>query len=475
MQRRATIIQVAQRAGVSFKTVSNVINHTGNMRPATRARVVKAMDELGYKVNLSARSLRKGGTRLIGVAIFDFSQPFSPLLLDQIIRIADERGYGVIISTYGFKANGIEDIIDQMDRVAVDGWVFFSDRPLHDRGVILEQQYPMVLTGDYLSYGKTDSVTMPNVEAVHEVTSRLISLGCKRIGLIGAPSGMTAGDITGQGLCRYAEGTRELRVRGYVTAMQEAGLPVDLSIVVAAESWTNMGGMRATVRMLDQAPAPDAIVCLNDAMAIGAMSELRRRRLSIPEDIQVVGFDNISEGEYAFPSLTTIDPDIEDYARAAVDMLIERIHGYDGAPRSYVTDFSILDRASTRALSGAGPSPEAGLRPDRHEATSPRGVGTHFGPDQAEDKRVRRGIPKGTTIMADYHVQYEKDRDVWSVKRAGASRATRTYPTQAEATKAAKAYADKSGGGEVNVHDKEGNRIRDKRTIGKKDPRSTKG
>lgn len=103
------------------------------------------------------------------------------------------------------------------------------------------------------------------------------------------------------------------------------------------------------------------------------------------------------------------------------------------------------------------------------------GVSEHGGSGRAVEDEGVQGSTERTAIMADYHVQYDEDRDLWTVKRAGASRVSRTFATKAEATKQAKVFADRSGGGEVNIHNKGGNKIRDKRTIGKKDPRDIKG
>lgn len=162
MAKRVTITDVARETGVSIKTVSNVLNNTGSMRPETRQRVQDAIERLGYRVNVSARAMKTGGTKLIGLAITDFCQPFMPYLADSIVAAARSRGYAVITDTYN-SAGGLAQAIPETKKLAADGWIFFMGSPITDR-TILHQPYPLVIVGDYDTQGLADWVTMPNVE-----------------------------------------------------------------------------------------------------------------------------------------------------------------------------------------------------------------------------------------------------------------------------------------------------------------------
>lgn len=339
---RVTIKDVARESGVSIKTVSNVLNHTGSMRPETRQRVQAAMKTLGYRLNTSARSLKTGATRLIGLGIFDFSQPFAPYLADKVIDAARRRGYGVITCTYGFDGEGLPSIIDETYRLGADGWLFFAVRPLE--AAILDQSYPIVLAGDYWAHDKVDWVTMPNEQAMHDVTARLIETGARRIALVGAPMDMR----NLRRIMAAKEGTAELRMQGYLRALEEAGLPIDWNVVVPCDLINREGGATAASWLMHGMEMPDTILCLTDAAAFGAMAELQRHGIRVPQDVQVIGFDAVPEGEYATPSLTSIDPQVAQYAEKAVDMLIERIEGFEGPARTYVSDFSLVERASTQ-------------------------------------------------------------------------------------------------------------------------------
>ena len=343
--KRTTIKDVAADANVSIKTVSNVINNAGSMREETRTRVLESIKKLGYMVNISARSLKTGATGLLGLAIFDFTQPFASELADAVIAAARQEGYGVIISTYGFNDRGFPSVIDETYRLGADGWVFFADRPLVEQGVDLKQSYPIVLTGDYDSFGQVDSVTMPNTEAVYAATARLLDDGIRDIALLGSTA-----EIIGQNAESFKKvdsGTQELRTKGFVQAFADRGLDVNWNLVIPSTGMVRRDGVNAAEHLLNVTDSPQAVICMDDAMAFGAMYALQRRGLRIPQDVQVIGFDNVSEGEYSTPALTTIDPYIQDYAAHAVKMLVERIGGYKGQTRNVVTDYRIVGRDST--------------------------------------------------------------------------------------------------------------------------------
>lgn len=343
MAKGVTIKDVAAEAGVSFKTVSNVINGTGSMRESTRERVLAAMDKLNYAINLSARSLKTGTTGLLGLAVFDFSQPFASYLADQVIDYAREYHYGVIINTYGQAEHGLARAMQQANNLAADGWIVFADHALGQHGKLLEQNYPLVLAGDWSAYGKVDWVTMPNVDAMRYATNRLLDAGCRSIALFGAD-----GTLGAEHYRNATEGTQELRVQGYMQAYEEHGFEADMRMLFSWGLLMSDSGVHAVDLMLEEGSLPDAIICLNDAMALGALHQLQVRGVRVPDDVQVVGFDNVPETKYANPSLTTIDPHLGSYVRHAVDMLIERIQGHDGPTRVYTSDFTLVERASTR-------------------------------------------------------------------------------------------------------------------------------
>ena len=249
------------------------------------------------------------------------------------------------IGDYAIVFNGeIYNYRDLRDELAADGWIFFMGSPITDR-TILHQPYPLVIVGDYDTQGLADWVTMPNVEAVRTAVGALLDSGCRRIALIGGTAENACPDADRES---RPETTSTMRTRGYVLAHEERGLQVDWRLVRNAD-WVQSGGRDAVAGLLDDpdAPRPDAVMCLNDALAIGVIHELQRRGVRVPQDMQVIGFDNVPDAEYCMPGLTTIDPHVDDYARHAVDMLIARIEGSADPFRTYVTSYDLVRRAST--------------------------------------------------------------------------------------------------------------------------------
>lgn len=340
--KRVTITDVARQAGVSIKTVSNVINNSGSMRPETRERVRRTINSMGYSVNYSARSLKTGVSKLVGLATFDFTQSFTALFAQSLIEAARERDYGVVINTYDLDGTGLPEAVNRIPSLGADGWIFLSGKPLENDGRILQQQYPIVFVGDFNAYNKADSVRVPSREAMDSLISQLLGSGLQRIGLIGAPESINASNVWAA-----TEGAGPLRLRGYVEAFARRGKPVDWNLIVPESRWLSSDGERAVRDLLGRTVCPEVIVCLNDALAFGAVHELQRMRLRVPQDVQVVGFDNVQECQFSTPALSTIDLHMETFASAAVDMLIDRINGYAGPARTYTTDFTLVERAST--------------------------------------------------------------------------------------------------------------------------------
>nr|WP_263118911.1 LacI family DNA-binding transcriptional regulator [Cellulomonas sp. RIT-PI-Y] len=326
---------VAQLAGVSVKTVSNVINGYPHIRPATKERVEDAIGVLGYRVNITARSLRRGRTGMIGLALPELGLPYFAELAETIIRVAEETGTLVLIEQTNASRDREIEALGSRVRHLTDGLIF-SPLALGQEDVgLFDVDFPMVLLGERVFGGPTDHVTMDNVAAARAATEHLLARGRRRIAVIGAHPGERVG-------------TAALRVQGYREAMAAAGLPVDERLVAEAGAWHRSTGDAAMTRLLDDGVEIDAVFGLNDAVALGAMHALRLHGRSIPDDVAVIGFDDIEEAAYSAPTLSSVAPGAEQIARTAVEYLLQRIEGT--APdqaRQVVTDFSIVTRQST--------------------------------------------------------------------------------------------------------------------------------
>lgn len=356
---RVTMKDVAAKAGVSYKTVSNVVNgHDGQMTPATLQRVKQAMSELGYCPNHAAQALKTGRTGVVGLAMSGFGQPFLGYFADCAAHVTRRRGQALTIAMYEDGDEGLAQFLDTAPRLGADGWVVFTTRPTPANHPLFHQDYPIVLVGDYSAHGLIDSVTMPNVEAAQTATEIMIDK-CGPdvpVAFVGAPlKDMGIGDGGVKNAMRAEEGNAELRFKAYMDALLQRGRTIDLDLIGSCESMDAPRGEAAMNRILDnvrsgKASMPGGVVCGNDALAIGVLSSLSKAGLKVPQDVQVLGFDNLPDGRFTVPPLSTIDPHAEQYAALAFDALLTRIGGedYTSLPaRILRPSFELLERGST--------------------------------------------------------------------------------------------------------------------------------
>lgn len=329
-----TMQDVARRAGVSVKTVSNVVNGYPHIREATRRRVEESIDHLGYRMNVSARNLRTRRTGMITLNVPELSLPYFAELADSVIRAADERGWSVLIEQTGADRSRELEVLEGRRRHLTDG-VLFSPLALGpddlDR---FDVDFPIVVLGERVFGAQADHVTMNNVEAARAATAHLIATGRRRIAVVGAHVGEVIGSAA-------------LRLTGYERALADAGIPRDPALVGEAGLWHRSTGAEAMGRLLDAGVTIDAVFALNDALALGALHALHERRIDIPGDVALIGFDDVDDVRYSVPTISSVDPGRDEIARTAVGLLIERIGGSDEPFRRVVPDARIVGREST--------------------------------------------------------------------------------------------------------------------------------
>ncbi|MEO6115686.1 MAG: LacI family DNA-binding transcriptional regulator [Pseudolysinimonas sp.] len=332
----ATLHDVANLAGVSIKTVSNVINDYPHIRISTREKVEAAIAQLGYQPNLTARSLRSGRTGVIGLALPELSLSYFAELADSVMVAAERRGLTVLIEqTGGDRAREIE-VLTSSRRQLTDGLLFSALGLGQDDARLLDVSYPVVLLGERIFDGPTDHVTMRNVEAARAATEYLLSRGHRRIAIVGAHEGEVIGSAG-------------LRLTGYREALEAAEIAFDPALVGYTDLWHRSNGATSMRALLASGVGFDAVFAFNDTLALGAMRVLQEAGIRVPADVAVIGFDNLDETQYSLPSLTTVDPGREEIAETAVRVLLERINAGEAElpPRELFADFSIVEREST--------------------------------------------------------------------------------------------------------------------------------
>jgi len=347
----ATLKDVAARAGVSIKTVSNVVNERPYVTNDTRERVRAALDALRYRPNLSARHLRTGRLGVLALAIPDLGNTYFADIGKTVGAAAAAHGYTVLLDHTGGDRASESLAINGLRPHLIDG-VLLSPLALEMDDLRPDVvATPLVLLGERLFGAPYDHVAPDNVAAARVATTHLIALGRRRIAAIGVQDtavSALAALAAGGGRDTDASATGRLRLCGYLDALREAGRAVDPALLASVASFHRADGARAMRRLLALDDPPDAVFCFNDLLALGAMRALHEAGRLIPADVAVVGCDNIEEGLFATPSLTTIAPDKEEIGRVAVSMLVARIEGGRlDAPARVETPFRLIVREST--------------------------------------------------------------------------------------------------------------------------------
>jgi len=325
-----TVKDVARRAGVSTATVSHVINETRFVSAELRARVHQAMKELDYRPNAIARSLRRKKTQNIGMVVPDIAYPFLAEVAKGVEDMGFELGYTAILCESSGNLEKEAACISLLREKQVDGIVFIAAGESYSHVQrLIEQGVPVVVCDRELPGVEVDTVIADNVGSGTQATEHLIRLGHRRIGCIAGPRELCISNRRGD---------------GYKRALKEHGIPVDKDLIVRGD-FRCRGGYEAMRELLALDERPTAVFACNDLMAMGAICAASRRRLKIPEDIAIIGCDDISLAAFTNPSLTTVAQPKHEMGAVAVDMLVGRIADRSESPtkRALPTELVIRD------------------------------------------------------------------------------------------------------------------------------------
>ncbi len=304
-----TIKQIAELANVSSATVSKVMNGKDqNISQATRQRVLKIIEEEGYIPNGIAKSLKVKSTKTIGIILPDVMNLFFSEIARGAEDMAEAKGYSIIICNTDNNEKKEQKYLHILQEKMVDG-IIVTATESSSNNIFGRFKTPMVLVDRDIDFGnKLGLIVVDNVEPAYEATKHLIDKGCKRIAFISSVK------INKPSVNRYI---------GYEKALLEAGQTIDEDLVFLDRFSIESGYLGAKKILKDH--KVDGIFCGNDLIAMGALKEIKERGLRVPEDIKIVGFDDISISRYVDPPLTTVKQPIYEMGNEAVNMLVDII------------------------------------------------------------------------------------------------------------------------------------------------------
>lgn len=317
-RKRITIKDVAHAAGVSTQTVSRVMNKFSYVSEETRQRVEAVVDELGYRPSTLARSLIQQRSYTLGVVTFGLKYIGPSRTLGGVADKADELGYMLLMKELdNFDINIIDDVIDSLLARQVDGIIWVAPEIGDNHSWLDERLEKIPVPVLFLAMQPRDgisSIATDNYQGGVLAVQHLLDCGRKRIGHISGPMSWWEADE---------------RKRGWRETLTKAGLDAPESHCTEG-NWSSASGELAFIQLLESFPDMDAVFVANDQMSLGVLGEAHRQNIKIPEQLAVIGFDNLPESAYFYPSLTTISQDLQMLGERSVQYIVEMIQARQG-------------------------------------------------------------------------------------------------------------------------------------------------
>lgn len=332
-ENRIGIADVAAAAGVSVTTVSHVLSGRRPVSERTKSKVLRIIDELGYHPDPSARGLRTGQSESVALVVSDVTNPFYPLIAAGLQEILQPAGFLISVCVAQDSSHDLDSVVRHLLDRRVDGIVMASlnAQERHFAAISAAGTALVRLSGE-LDPRFGDIVRADDTGGMADMVKQLLETGYRRIGLVNGDPDTSPG---------------RLRLAGYLRALREFDLAVDESLITT-EAFTRGGGARGAHALLGLDPAPDALVCGNDLMAIGALDAAHEKGLSVPGDVAVTGFDDIEAASLVTPPLTTVHNPAFEIGRACARLFLDRLSGdpVDGV-REVVLPQKLIVRTST--------------------------------------------------------------------------------------------------------------------------------
>jgi LacI family transcriptional regulator len=329
---RVTIRDVARASGVSYSTVSRVLSGYEFVRETTRSRVMEAVEHLGYVANLQARSLAGGHSHIIGLLVPNLDNSYVGTITKGIDQELARANYDLMLYTTHRHPSKESFYVSAIANGLTAGLLLVAPLvPTTYLNALREQNFPYVLIDQADATDNSNIVDATNWQGTYEATRYLSALGHTRIAFItGTPTVRSAID----------------RLRGYKAALADCDIPAREELVVEGD-YQQQAGYEATKSLLQSvAPPPTAILASNDLSAFGAMDAARECGLRIPDDISIIGFDDVPQASFVYPRLTTIHQPLEQMGRVAVKMLLEQIEDQSRPPQRVTLPTQLIIRDS---------------------------------------------------------------------------------------------------------------------------------
>ena len=326
-----TIVEVANHAGVSYGTVSRVINNDRHVKPETRDRVLAAMQELGYVVNRQARSLVNGRSGVIGVLVPDLGTGYIGEIMRGIDAELEIGNYDLMLYTTHRREAKEAGYIETLSQGMTEGLLLILPRnPAAFINSLRNHGDPFVLIDHQGIGGQTPAVGATNWQGAFNATEYLLSQGHKRIGFITGSMDL---------------GAARDRLDGFRSALRTHHIPLEEQLIITGD-FHQPDGYAGGNQLLDLPDPPTAIFASNDVMAMGAMDAVRNRGLRIPDDVSVMGFDDIPQAAMLRPALTTVGQPLEQMGRVATQILLDMIKDRKFQPKTVELPTQLIVRDS---------------------------------------------------------------------------------------------------------------------------------
>lgn len=328
------IEDVARAAGVSVATVSRVLNESGSVLPETEAKVRQAVTQLAYEPNLSARNLRKNESRIILILAPNFSNPYYSNVLSGICDVSRNLGYSTLMyNTYDSNAMDETLVVSLFQKNRADGMIILAcnrdDRWLEKYA----NRYPMVQCSEFVEDAQLAHISVDNRAAARQSVQHLISLGHRRIGIVTSSN-------------RYLSSLD--RLRGYQDALEQAGIALDDALIASASPDYSFGsGKQASRALLSLDNPPSAIFCVSDILALGVIAAAGKLGLQVPQDLSVLGFDDVDYTTMFHPYLSTVAVPCYELGRRSMQLLFDLISQKPGVEKEVFLPHQLMLRETT--------------------------------------------------------------------------------------------------------------------------------